>query len=74
MLNNYFEGCKNKNEIIDTSTTTLREYMFDALVVVITIAGLQSRVLLIDTFFFLFSFFPTPSLKCGCILCLLHNV
>lgn len=50
---------KGNDEIIDTSTTALRENIYQALVVVITAAGLQSRVLLLDTFFLPFSFFPS---------------
>lgn len=65
---------KGNNEMIDTFTSALREDMFQALVVVITVAGLQSRVLLLDTFFLPFSFFPSPSLKGGCMRCLLCNV
>lgn len=59
---------KGNDKIIDTSTTALREYIFQALFVVITVASLQSGVLVLDTFFFPFSFFPPPSLKCGYML------
>lgn len=56
---------KEDDEIIGTSTTALRDYIFQALVVVITVAGLQSGVLVLDTFFFPFSFFFSfpPSLN-----------
>lgn len=45
---------KGNDEIIDTSTTALREYMFQALIVVITVAGLQSAVnwYILSPFFF----------------------
>lgn len=54
---------KENDEIIGTSTTALRDYMFQALVVVITVAGLQSGVLVLDTFFFPFSFLFSPSIN-----------
>lgn len=65
---------KGNDKIIDTSTTALREYIFQALVVVITVAGLQSGVLVLDTFFFPFSFFPPSLIEVWLHALLLHNI
>lgn len=66
---------KGNNGIIDTSTTALREYLFQALAVVITVAGLRVGCCYLTHSSSPFLFSPHPhSLKGGCMLCLLCSV